>query len=270
MAIYTLMSAGGSPGVTTTGLAVTYAWNGRAMLAECAPAGGNVLSGFLSGQTETTSNGLLDLALTITHNPNPAVLWEHVISLDQDAREWLLLPGLRDPRQAAQLDWTAIAEVIRHATTDVVDVVADVGALGRPDAPMRLIASSDLAVLLVRPTLRQLHDARPRLEALGRYVGTSVPVALCVVGRGDHSAKQMSQALYGLPVIATLPHSPRSAAVLSDGRRTRRSVRISSLIRGASALALAMRRQLDQKPEVPDDEQLAAEPAVATHQPTSG
>ncbi|NRQ32095.1 ParA family protein [Nonomuraea sp. NN258] len=267
MAIYTLMSASGSPGVTTTALAVTYAWSGRALLAECAPAGGNVLAGFLGGQTDGIPGGLLDLALGIAHSSNPAVLWEHVVSLDQEAREWLLLPGLKDPRHAPQVDWDAVVDVLRSATTDTIDVVADVGALGRPDTPLRLIAASDVAVLVIRPTLRQINDARPRLEALGRVVGTAVPVALCLIGSGDYSLRQVSQALYGLPVIGMLPWSRRCAEVLSDGRRTRRSVRISSLIRDASALGAAMRDLAERNRP---DEQLAAESAMAARRPSGG
>lgn len=242
--------------MTSAGLAVTYTWGGRVLLAECDPGNGGVLAGFLAGQMEVAHGGLLDLALSITHNPNPAILWEHVISLDQDVREWLLLPGLKDPRHAAQLDWEAIADVLRAATTDAVDVVADVGQIGRPDTPWRLIADSDLAVMMLRPTLRQAMAAKPRLEALARYLGTSVPVSLCLIGRGEYTSKEISNLLFGLPVIGTLPHNPRSAAVLSDGRRTRRSIRVSSLMRGAHSLAIAMRDQVEQKGDRVD-EQLA-------------
>ncbi|WP_158088862.1 hypothetical protein [Thermoactinospora rubra] len=243
MAIYTLMNPGDSPGVTTTALAVSYAWGGRALLAECDPKGGNVLQGFLTGRLGGIHGGLLELAMAIAHNSNPAVLWEHVIPLDQDAREWLLLPGIRDPRHAPQLDmaWDSIVDVLETATEDVVDVVADVGQIGRPDTPMKLIARSSLAVMLLRPTLRQITAAKPRLDALGRYVGTSVPVALALIGRGDYSDRQISQVLYGLPIIGRIPHDPRSAALLSDGKRSRGLIRVNFLMRAAARLAVAMR-----------------------------
>lgn len=244
MALFTLMSPGDSPGVTTTALATTYAWDGRALLAECDPKGGNVLQGFLTGRINGHGSGVLELAMAIAHNPNPAVLWEHVIPLDQDLREWLLLPGLRDPRHAAQLDlaWDSIADVLTSTTE--VDVVADVGQIGRPDTPMRLIVRSDLAVMLLRPTLRQITAAKPRLDALGRYVGTSVPVALAIIGSGDYSDSQISEVLYGLPVIAKIPNDPRAAALLSDGKRAHRLLKTRSLMRGASRLATAMTAQV--------------------------
>lgn len=246
MALYTLMSPGSSPGVTTAALAVTYAWSGRALLAECDPKGGNVLPGFLAGQMDALHGGLLELALALAHDPDPALLWEYVVSLDQDVREWLLLPGIKDPRHVVQLDdaWESIADVLRAAGDAGVDVVVDVGQVGRLDTPMRLIAASDLAVMLLRPSLRQIAEARPRLDALGRYVGTSVPVALCLVGEGDYTAKEISRALFGLPVISCIPNDQRAASVLSDGRRTRRSIRRAALMRGATHLATAMRIHL--------------------------
>lgn len=243
MALYTLMSPGDSPGVTTTALAVTYAWGGKALLAECDPKGGNILHGFLAGRLGSLNGGLLELAIAIAHNPNPAVLWEHVIPLDQDLREWLLLPGIRDPRHVPQLDlaWDPLIDVLTAAAGDTVDIVADVGQIGRPDTPMKLIAHSDLAVMLLRPTMRQVAAARPRLDAVGRYVGANVPVALALVGSGDYTDKQISQALYGLPIIAKLPNDPRSAALLSDGKRTRRLVRVSPLMRAGARFATALR-----------------------------
>ncbi|RBQ21193.1 ParA family protein [Spongiactinospora rosea] len=244
MAIFTLMSPGGSPGVTTTGLAVTHAWDRRALLAECDPKGGSVLQGFLAGRTDGLKGGLLELALAIAHDPDASVLWEYVISLDQEVRRWLLLPGLRDPRHVVQIEsaWDAVIDVIKSAAGEDTDVVIDIGQIGRPDTPLRLIAASQLAVMVLRPTLRQVADARPRLDALGRYVGTSVPVTLCLIGAGDYAPVEVSQALYGLPVIATMPFEPRLAAVLSDGRPAPRAARMAHLLNGAQRLAASMRK----------------------------
>lgn len=245
MAMYALMSPGGSPGVTTTALALTYAWQGRALLAECDPQGGDVLRGFLAGSMDDHECGLLELALAAAHSPDPAILWRHVIALDHDARNWLLLPGLRDPRHLVQLDgaWDTIVGVLK-AAQDTADVVLDVGQIGRSDTPMSLIAACDLAVMLVHPTLRHVAQARPRLDALGRRIGGDVAVGLCVIGNGPYSLKEISGALFELPVLAWIPHDPRSAAVLSDGNRAKKSFHRSALIRGTSQLGSAMRTHL--------------------------
>lgn len=247
MAVFTLMSPGGSPGVTTCGLAVSYRWGGRALLAECDPAGGSVLAGFLAGRMEIRHGGLLSLALAVGHRADPSALWEHVVSLDQEAREWLLLPGLRDPREAAQLAgaWETIGEVLGTASEQMIDVVVDVGRVGGREMPLPLIAASDLAVMVLRPTLRQVAAAKPRLEALGRHLGEAPPMGLCLVDQGDYSAGQVSKALFGLPVIGRLPCDSRSAALLSDGQPSRKPVRASALLHGAEALAEAMREHAD-------------------------
>jgi hypothetical protein len=59
---------GGSPGVTTTALALAYAWQGRALLAECDAQGGDVLRGFLAGSMDEHECGLLALALAVAHH----------------------------------------------------------------------------------------------------------------------------------------------------------------------------------------------------------
>ena len=50
MSLIVLVSPGGSPGVTTTGLALALAWPRKVVLAECDPAGGAVLAGLWRGQ----------------------------------------------------------------------------------------------------------------------------------------------------------------------------------------------------------------------------
>ncbi|MCP2337516.1 hypothetical protein [Actinomadura rupiterrae] len=242
MALYTLMSPSESPGVTTTALALTYTWNGRALLAECDPKGGDVLAGFLRGRMAADA-GLLNWALSIAHDPDPARLWNNVISLDGSAREWLLLPGLRDPREAAQLEgaWAHVAGAFEVASSAGVDVMADIGRIGGPETPMGLVAASDMAIMLLHPSLRQVTAAKPRLDALGRHVGSDVPVALCLVGQGEYPARAVSEALFGLPVIAEIPHDPRSAELLSDGRGPGRAARRTPLMNGVAALATAMR-----------------------------
>ncbi|MGW0809006.1 hypothetical protein [Nonomuraea sp. NPDC002799] len=189
--------------------------------------------------------GLLELALAAAHNPDPAILWQHVIALDHDVRNWLLLPGLRDPRHLVQLDgaWDTIMGLLA-AAQDTADVVLDLGQVGRSDTPMSLLAACDLAVMLVQPTLRHVAHARPRLDALGRQIGDDVAIGLCTVGNGPYTSKEVSEALFELPVLAWIPHDPRSAAVLSDGNRAKKSFHRSALVRSTSHLGSAMRGHL--------------------------
>ena len=65
MSLIVLVSPGGSPGVTTTGLALALAWPRKVVLAECDPAGGAVLAGLWRGQPPACagSAGLVRYAL---------------------------------------------------------------------------------------------------------------------------------------------------------------------------------------------------------------
>ncbi len=49
VSLYALVSPGGSPGCTTTALAVTLTWPQPVILAECDPAGGDILAGLFAG-----------------------------------------------------------------------------------------------------------------------------------------------------------------------------------------------------------------------------
>jgi hypothetical protein len=247
MAVYAFASAGGSPGVTTTALAVSYSWPSRALLAECDPSGGSVLAGHLSGRVQPSA-GLLELGLALAHSTDTDIVWQHLIRVDPGVR-WRLLPGLQDPRQAAQLDgvWPAIAQVLVSALGDQADVLLDLGRIGDRETPYALLGAADLLVLVLRPTLRQVDAARHRLEALGYGPGgqPALPVALCVVGEGPYKYWEVSEVLEGLPVLARLPADAHAAAYFSDGIAPRRWTRVSTFLQAVSTLVVAMRRRVE-------------------------
>src|SRR5713226_1637391 len=111
MPLYAFVSAGGSPGVTTSALALALGWPSQVILAECDPSGGDILAGLFAGHLPA-GRGLLSLAFDAGRGPDAAsrALWPQLIELD-DARQRLLLAGLSDPRQAAGLApvWPALA-----------------------------------------------------------------------------------------------------------------------------------------------------------------
>src|SRR3954451_17813904 len=64
MAVVALCSASGSPGVTTTAVAMTLNWPRPVLIVEADPTGGSgILAGFLRGTTEYDA-GLIELALS--------------------------------------------------------------------------------------------------------------------------------------------------------------------------------------------------------------
>jgi hypothetical protein len=246
MALYCLCSPGGSPGVTTTALALALSWPREVVLAECDPAGRRVLPGYLAERLDGPPGpGLLGLAMALGREDEDARVEDYTIPLADHGRAWLL-HGIRDPRHASQLTrlWQPLAALFAESE---VDVIADVGRVGSPDTPMGLLAGADLVVMVLRGTLAQVDAAQPRLDALLGALNSRVPVALCLTESGRYSAAEVSHVLFELPVLAELPHAPADANVLSDGARPRLAFRTCLLMRTAGSLGHQMRKLVEER-----------------------
>jgi hypothetical protein len=239
VSLYALLSAGGSPGVTTAALALSLGWPGQVILAECDPSGGDILAGLFAGHMPAR-NGLLALAIEAGQSPDAAAaaLWPQLIELD-DERGRLLLAGISDPRQGTALApaWPMLAATL---AAQPADVIADCGRLDTRGGPEPVLTVASLVVLVLRPSLRQVSKARARVEMLTQMLGRSSRVALLLVGEGTHSPREVGRAL-GIPVAATLPHDAKAAALLSDGIGSRRGLQARPLIRAAGPAGRALR-----------------------------
>jgi hypothetical protein len=258
MALYCVISPGGSPGVTTTALALALRWPHEVVLAECDPAGQRVLPGFLAERLHSSPGpGLLGLAMALdqpgTDPQGAARVEDFTLPLSGRGRAWLL-PGIRDPRHAPQLNWPLLAEAfIRSSTDSGVDVIADLGRAGGADTPTELLRRADVVVMVLGRSLAQVYAAYPRLEALQTISAHRTRVGLCLIDSGRYSTAEIRKALFGLPVLAELPHAPSDARVLSDGEPQRLSFRTSLFMRATSGLGEAMRQMADQ-PAAPFDD----------------
>jgi len=238
--LYALVSAGGAPGVTTAALALALTWPADAILAECDPGGGDILAGLLVGHVPARQ-GLMEYAIEAGRDEATATigLRAHLVPLDAGTTT-SLLPGLSDPRQAAGLAsaWPAVAAAL---TAQQADVIADCGRLDAGEGqPVAVLSAARTVGLVVRPTLRQVWLARPRVEMLSQLLGDSARIALLVTGPGTQSARDVARALR-VPVAAVLPNDPRTAALLSDGTGGRKSVRSAPLMRAARTAGSALR-----------------------------
>jgi hypothetical protein len=232
MTMYALVSAGGSPGVTTTALALALTWPGAVVVAECDPAGGDVLAGLYSGHL-TAPRGLLSVAVEASSGvvAMSAEIAGQLVPLD-DSGSAAVLTGLDDPRQAAGLApaWSAIAGLLASHSADVI---ADCGRLDACDMqPLGILAESALVALVLRPSLRQVARARPRIEMLAALAGGLGQVGLLLVGEKGHGPKEIAAAL-AVPVLAVLPADERTAALLSDGAGRRTGLAGRPLMRAA-------------------------------------
>jgi hypothetical protein len=238
MTVFALASAGGSPGVTTTALALALGWPSQVIMAECDPSGGDALAGLLSGHLPART-GLLPLALEAGGGAEvPAdALWRQLIELDEE-RNCLLLAGISDPRQSAALQSSLpwIADALQGLKADVL---ADCGRLDAVAAVRPVLSAASLAVLVLRPTLRQVSRAVPRVEMLTNLIGRERVVTL-LVGEGTASGREIARSL-GVPVAGQLPEDPKTAGVLSDGLGSRRALDSRPLLRAATAAGRRLR-----------------------------
>ncbi|MWA06492.1 hypothetical protein F8568_040325 [Actinomadura sp. LD22] len=266
MALYCLLSPGGSPGVTTTALGLALTWTDRVLLAECDPMGRRVLPGFMADRLNgPVGPGLLGLAMTapaVGHGPLP--LEEYTLPILDDGRV-ALLHGLRDARHARHLAglWSPLAETLLAREGDVL---ADLGRMGGQDTPVELLRHADAVVMVLKPTLVHVDAAGARLNALKEVVSEQAQVGLCLIEDGGHNrgygAGEVERAL-GVPVLTVLPWSSADASVLSDGAPSRRLFMASLLMQSLGRLGRRMRKTVG-RPSVSsiNEECLVEAPAV--------
>lgn len=214
-----LVSAKGSPGVTSSALAFTLTWPGRCLLAECDPAGGEVLAGYLQGALDA-QRGLAQVAVAELRGRLREEFNRQLVDLEAPRRQRLLLPGVRDPAQAATVApvWPAIAEYFRQLSTEGV-VLADCGRMTSPYFGWPLLHAAERVLLVVRGTLPSVFHAVPAVAALRQELtahGSPDRLGLLVVDTGPYPAQDVADRLQA-ELVATLPSDTRTARVLSFG-----------------------------------------------------
>ncbi|MEU5044541.1 hypothetical protein [Streptomyces griseorubiginosus] len=241
MAVIALAGCSGAPGVTTSALALLLSWpldpGRRMILAECDPDGGAVLHGLLQGSLGDRY-GLRNLSVAARKNEFSDAFWRQLIDLSSEdgkqesPRDRLLLPGLTDPAQAASLGsvWKILAQMFRGIDAQTQhDVLIDLGRRGGSGPSGVLAEQADAVFVVVRNTLRCLQAAEGRVRTLEERVGD---VGVLLVDEGPYPAGEVQRVLQ-VPVVATLPYTPKDAQVLSDGAEQPRHFTKSSLMRSA-------------------------------------
>lgn len=249
MTLIALVSAKGSPGVTTSALAMTLVWPGRVILAECDVAGGQVLPGYFAGSQDNTRS-LLGLATAERRGDLALELLGQLLALDED-RTRFVLPGLADPAQAAHLSpvWDRLATVFAGLETadPATDVLADCGRLGTAHFPTAMLRRTDKVVLAVRSSLPSIAAARPWVDWLSRELSATENnidhLGVLLIGEPKpYSSKEIADAL-GVPVVSELAHDPAAAGVLSQGNPAGRRFAHSALLRSARHASEVLRSQ---------------------------
>lgn len=250
MAIITLLSGTGAPGVTTTAVALALNWHRQAILLEADPSGAAAIqSGYLRGETPRTRS-VADLAIALRAGELTDSLPGVQIPLT-DTLEFI--PGARSHAQAVRSLpslWQPLALTLADQATQGVDVIVDAGRLGMDGYPAPLVHASDLVLLVSRCTLPAVAGIRswaPELRHEFAEVGVPDAVGLLLIGPGRrYSAREISKAT-NLPVVATLPLDPVAAEVYSlgaqPGSRHHRSPLVKALPGAVEAISAHLDRQ---------------------------
>ncbi|HEY2520461.1 MAG TPA: hypothetical protein VGJ19_10145 [Streptosporangiaceae bacterium] len=166
MALIAVAADKGAPGVTTTALALAAVWPRPVLLAECDPAGGDLVYRLpaADGGRLDPRRGLLSLAVAARRGLQPQQTWEHVQKLNGGLD---VLTGVTNADQGAGLNllWGPVGRVL--AASAQADVIADCGRLGVDGPLYDLLAEAALIVLVTRASLGEVVRLRDRAAALG-------------------------------------------------------------------------------------------------------
>lgn len=238
-----LISAKGSPGVTTTTVGLAVAWAGAAPGRRCVaidadPTGGDTSAGLLRGSVPA-DRGMLALA-TSRGLPAPEAIEAAGIALDGEGSA-RLIPGVPDAARAAALPlaWERVVEGADALESAGIDLLVDGGRHDLYRAPGPWLVNADLVVLLVRPTLPAVAAAN-RLAVAWRLPDSATRAAtlgvLVMETSSPYRPAEVAEAV-GAPLLGVLPHEPDHARVYSEGAPPGRGFSRSSYVRGLSRVA---------------------------------
>lgn len=255
MSLIVLASDKGSPGVTTTAVALAGVWPRRAILAECDPAGGDLVyrAPADSGAPLNPNVGMLSLATTARHGLSAHQLDQHVQRMHGGLE---LVVGLATGDQSAGLAglWPLLGRAF-DAVPDA-DVIADCGRVDASGPALELMSAATAVVLMARTSAEQIAHVRDRALSLVQRVGggtatagggLGVPIGVVLIVDPKQRTRvtaQVDELLRnsGLPVrvIGTIADDPDGADLINGRGRGRLDRTL--LIRSAREVALDLSR----------------------------
>jgi hypothetical protein len=243
-----LASVKGSPGVTSTALALAAAWTRPVVLLEADLAGGDLAYRCRAahGGPVHPTKGLLQVASAVRGGmPDPAAVSDQAQLLACGVH---LVQGLTTAAQARGLValWSPIAQA---CTAAEVDVIADLGRLDRSSPVMPMAQAASYLVPVASTSLESvMHLTEGLNDVLGglAQVGT-VNVTPVLVGPDAHSERDCADlddllTRAGLPILQTqpMPYDPKALERLERGERADGRLGRTLLLRAARAIAGSM------------------------------
>lgn len=243
-----LVSAKGSPGVTTTSLLLAAVWPGGATLLEADPAGGDLRTQFSdpTGQPLRADRGVV--SLLTAQAPLSSSVGSGADDLSGRLREHSQplpggLPVVLGPSNASQVEalrpqWARLADILRDGPS-TNSVVVDAGRLSDPSSlalTLPLLRTCDVTVVVARATVTSLSHTR---DLLGLLAQVGIPTRLLLIA-DPRDTVDVAQALgIAADLMQILPEDPASAAALTGpwNRKLDRSRLLVAARRVAAALS---------------------------------
>jgi hypothetical protein len=268
MSIVVLTSAKGSPGVSTTTLALASWWKRPLILMEADPAGGDLAARL--GMPEEP--GLVGLAASMRRRPRGQTcdqdwLADYVQQSPSGAPLLLAPAGSHQATSALNLLAAAAPLPLPSGTDLLVDIGRATGPTGPPDqATHRSVppawtshGSTYLMVWICRP---HLSDLAHLAATLSRQSGDLHDQAIVLSGTGPYPADEVEDTL-GLSVLGHLPaDSPGAAALWTNDRRKWSHCPLG---RASKTLAAAIVADISQKEEGEINVTTAPDPSPYGH-----
>lgn len=247
MALIVLVSASGSPGVTTAAVGLALSWPRPVLLVEADPTGGSAtMAGYLRG---ALSPGDCLVDLVFAHRDGALVDAIPSVCTPIPDTGVTLLPGTRAHGQARSLGalWEPLTAALRSLDALGQDVIVDAGRLGLAGSPEPLVYGADCTLLVTRTNLVALSGARSWAHTLhSRFEeqGALASLGLLLVGEGSpYGAREVSTVL-AVPVTASLARDDASARVFAHGAPAPRKFGSRPLVRSLRAATTAIQDRL--------------------------
>lgn len=165
MALIAIAAEKGAPGVTTTALAMAAVWPRPVLLAECDPAGGDLIYRFPApnGEALDPRRGLLTLAVAARRGLASDQVWEHTQKLHGGLD---VLLGVTNSEQGSGLHllWGPLGKLL--ASLAQADVIADCGRIGADGPNYDLLAEATELLLITRSSFGEVIRLRDRVTSV--------------------------------------------------------------------------------------------------------
>lgn len=239
MAVFAFASASGSPGVTTSVLALGFTWPRPVVIVEADPtAGSAILAGYFRGLVAPTG-GLVELMVAHRQDQLAARLPSALLPIPDTPVS--VLPGIQTRAQAAGLESLSgpLLAILRELDDAGTDVLVDAGRLPWAGPLGPLVLGAELLLLVTGSNLPVI--AKARAVALDLVDQRPSGVGLLVVGPNrPYDSGEVGQAL-GLPVVGRIDWDPSAASLFSYGEVVGRHAERSGFQRSIRAAGEAIR-----------------------------